>query len=91
MKEIDLKNQEFGGHKQAISLELQFPIRIDKAINMKLKSFNTGSENYRFEKMVRKIKVDKFQPNNKNLVRLYIDKEKTKLYFVVKKSDLDMI
>lgn len=88
---ISLKNQIFGGHKKALSLELEKPIYLNRVMKMTMVSINEGSGNQRVEHMERKIKavVDHTAINrDDNKVTLYIIKEKTKIFFEVTKKAL---
>ena len=90
---ISLKKQMFGGHKEALSLEINEPIQLNKSIGMKMVSINTGSGNERVEQMERVIKQvgDSSALRDDNKVSVYIIKEKTKIFFEVRKKSITLI
>jgi hypothetical protein len=91
-KVINLHKQDFGGHKEALELEVEIPVKIKTAVELKMKSLNTFSERLRNEKMVRRLLPTNEVPDydiNPGDQMFYVMKEKTKIFFRLDAKDLN--
>jgi hypothetical protein len=90
-KVINLHKQQFGGHKEALELELEVPVRIRMSTSFLMRSLNTSSERFRNEKMIRKLVPTDEKPEykvNPGDKMFYIQKENTKIFFRLNDKDL---